>query len=431
MRPFAFFLIALATAGAAPAQVPAPPLRLTLDEALALTLSEHPRLAGQAFVRDAAAARRARAAQRPPLRLAADLENVLGTGALGAFDDAEATLSLATAIELGGKRERRVAVASRDQRLIDAELAAERLDLLAQVARRFVGVLQHQAAVILARDNRALAEDVARSVAARAAAARSTAVDRTNAEIAVIRARLDEATSAAARGAAWAALVASWGGSPESSGEAAGNLLALPALAPFPELERRLDRNPDLARLAALRLRDTAEIDLAEAQGAPDVEVSVGARRLQAAREQALVLSASVPLGAGTRSAPATAEARARALKTETEERAARADLRGRLFGLWATADGYAEALRMLTAEAIPAARRAQDEAAGLFAAGGATFLELSAAQKQLLDLRTAAIDAAAAYHLTVIDIEQLTGATASPPPPAADARNPSLDSIP
>ena len=49
------------------------------------------------------------------------------------------------------------------------------------------------------------------------------------------------------------------------------------------------------------------------------------------------------------------------------------------------------------------------------FERGRYSYLELTDAQQELLDLRGTLIDAAALYHLTRIEIERLTGAAVSP----------------
>jgi cobalt-zinc-cadmium efflux system outer membrane protein len=409
-------LCALAWSTATPAQevVPAAPLRLTLKDALSLATEHDPRLQGQPFALAAAEARRAQAALRPPVTVEAEVENILGTNRLSAFDDAEATLSLGTTLELGGKRAARMTQAEREKDALLVEQQAERLDVFAEVARRFVAVLRDQALLAVNAETRALAARVQEIVAARVATGVALAVEKSNAEVARIQADLAGIAAASVLREEWGKLLALWGGSPEARGEAAGDLFAAPPIEPFAALADKLVDNPTLMRFAAERRAREAAVRTAETAAAPDVEVAAGVRRMQAERSQALMLSAAVPLGTASRAQPAATETRSRLAGLAYDERNARNAALGELFALRERAERAATTLRTLQTGAIPAARQAQDQAEAAFRAGRLSLLELSAAQGRLLDLRRAAIDAAAEYHLLVIDIERLIGAPVS-----------------
>jgi cobalt-zinc-cadmium efflux system outer membrane protein len=411
MRRFFVFVLCVVLGAAACAQELTPPPQLTLQDALRLAAESDPRLQGQTFARAGAEARRAAAALRPPVRLTADVENVLGTGRLTAFDDAEATLSLGTTLELGGKRAARTAVAERElDRLAVAQQAA-RIDILADVAARFIAVLRAQENLGVAREDRALAVRAQSIVAARVQSAAAAPVERSNAEVAAIKAAVAEQAAMAQQREAWARLVVAWGGAPESTGAARGDLFAAPPMPAFAGLQEMVERNPDILRLAQERRVREAELHLAEAQAAPDIDIAAGVRRLQAARAQAVVLSASVPLGSNARSRPATAQAQSRLKELDSDAASRRNELLGALFGLRQRAENARAALELLQTAALPAAQRAQEQAEAAFRAGRSSLLELTAAQAQLLDVRRAKIDAAADYHLLVIELERLVGA--------------------
>src|SRR5262245_47666429 len=91
---------------------PQAPRTLTLDAAFARALEKHPELARYEPQRAAADAALQASSQGAPLRLDLELENAPRSGQDSAFDSAEITLSLASAIERGGKRDARRAVAA-------------------------------------------------------------------------------------------------------------------------------------------------------------------------------------------------------------------------------------------------------------------------------------------------------------------------------
>jgi cobalt-zinc-cadmium efflux system outer membrane protein len=393
------------------------PLKISLHDALQLAAEGDPRLQGQTFLRQGAAAREAHAGLRPAPKLSVEAENVLGTGTLSTFDETELTLSLGTTLELGGKRSSRKAVAARESERLEIELQAARLDVLADVAKHFIAVLQAQEMLRIAREDKALALRARQIVGNRINAGVALPVEGSNAEVASVQTDLAEKQAQSNLRATWGQLVIAWGGAPESSGEAAGDLFATRTLPPFAGLQDMIDRNPDILRFASERRVREAAVQSAEALAMPDVDVSAGIRRLQTSRDQAFVLSAAIPLGTAARAKPAADEARSKLGGLEAEEKARRNELLGTLYALRQRADMARDSLDLLQSSALPAAQRAQEQAETAFKAGRSSLLELNAAQRQLLELRRDKIETAASYHLLVIDIERLVGeplATAS-----------------
>lgn len=419
MRRF-FALAVFLIAAPVGAQTLAPPLQVKLSEALQLTAQNDPRLQGQKFLTQAAAARRAQASLRPALKVTAEVENALGTGALSSTNDIEATLSLGATLELGSKRAKRMSMAEQEAAKLEAELQAARLDVFAGVAHRFIAVLRAQENVAVARDDRALDARLQAIVAARVASAAGSAIERSNAEVAAVQAALAEQSAEADLREAWGMLVVAWGGAPESQGRALGDLFAAPAPPEFSGLEDMVNRNPEILTFAAERRVREAALNLAQAQAAPDIDVAAGIRRLEALNEQAFVFSASIPLGSTARAAPGAEEARSRLRALETDERARRLELLGLLHGLRQRAANAAVAMGQIQSAALPAARRAQEQAEAAFRLGRSSLMELTAAQHQLFDLRRARIDAATNYHLAVIELERLIGAPISNISPTA-----------
>jgi outer membrane protein, heavy metal efflux system len=392
------------------AQSLTPPLQLTLADSLRLTAQSDVRLQGQQFLVRTAEARRAAADLAPAIRATIEVENALGTGSRSVTGDIEATLSLGTTLELGNKRAKRVAVADRERDRLDVEAQAARLDVFADVARRFLDVLHAQEDLAVARADKDLILRAQAIVASRVQSAAASPIDSSNAEVAAIQASLAEQKAVADQSAAWAALVSAWGGSPESTGAVIGDVLLIPALPTFSSLEDAVSRNPDILVFAADRRLRATQIDLAQASAQPDIDISAGLRRFQDTRDQAFVVSASLPLGTAARSRSAEAEARATLAKVEVDEVAQRRQLIATVFGLRQRAEAAAVALGLLQSKALPAAQRAQEQAEAAFRVGRTSFLELTATQHQLLNLRRDKIETAVAYHLAVIELERLMG---------------------
>src|SRR3546814_4511290 len=76
---------------------------------------------------------------------------------------------------------------------------------------------------------------------------------------------------------------------------------------------------------------DVCSSDLAT----PDIDVSIGVRRLEALDDQGLVMSVSVPLGSRPRASLAIAEADAQLAAVQLRREAQRAESRQALFALY------------------------------------------------------------------------------------------------
>ena len=126
------------------------PAVLTLDDAFSRVDQTHPELRLLGSQRAVLDAEMDRAMLRPPLIAGAGIENAFGSGEAGAFKRAEITLSLASVLERGGKLDaRKVLAQSRiDALAIDRE--ARRLDLLAEVARRYLAIVGAQRQQVVA-----------------------------------------------------------------------------------------------------------------------------------------------------------------------------------------------------------------------------------------------------------------------------------------
>ena len=200
--------------------------RLTLDDAFARVEQAHPDLRLAGGQRSVLTAELDRASFKPPLVVGASAENILGTGEASGLSGAELTLTLASVLERGGKLDaRRALVQSRIDSLA-LQRESKRLDLLAEVARRYL-------AVVSAQRQREIADlDIGqrkRTVAGaryRLQAGASPESVVLTAEAALARAELERARSVQREAGARQHLAALWGERDPSFQVVAGSQLA-------------------------------------------------------------------------------------------------------------------------------------------------------------------------------------------------------------
>ncbi len=163
---------------------------LTLPQAQALALLQHPRLAAFGWEVRAGEARTLQASLPPNPELGIEVENFAGSGELRGFRSAEITIHLSQLIELAGKRQKRTRVAALERDLVAWDYEATRIDVLTQVTQAFVEVLSAQERLRLHLELVRLAEQVLRTAAERVRAGKVSPVEETRAQVALSTSRI-------------------------------------------------------------------------------------------------------------------------------------------------------------------------------------------------------------------------------------------------
>jgi cobalt-zinc-cadmium efflux system outer membrane protein len=383
---------------------------ITLPIAIDTALKNNPDLAVGGYELSAAQAWILQAKLRPNPEISLELEDFGGTGSVRGIQAMQSTLSLSQVVELGNKRMHRVDVAASDGELLFVERQARELDVLAEVTRRFIDVIAAQEEVTLARDATALADRTANTLVARVQAARSPQAELSRARIALTRARIEQQQAESLLNGTRHSLAALWGDTQVRFASAQANLYDLPRLESFEALRDRLESNPDLIRFASqARVRD-AELRLAQANARPNLNLNLGIRRNEAANDTGLVAGFTVGLPVFDRNQGAIAEAHVRRRQSRAEEQAARIKTQAVLYSLYQQVSASRDQLATLRGDALPQAQAALSQIQTGHERGRFSYLELATAQQDLLGLRTAAVNAAAASHRLTAEIERLTG---------------------
>ena len=403
-------LLALAFAGVFGAAVSgraAEPLRL--DQAVARSLAANPTLAAEAADVRAAQARADRESLPTPYVLGGDLENVVGTRSLSGLTSAESTLRLGRVIELGGKRASRQAAGAADVARQQNVADIARLDIAARTTARFIEVVVDQQRLAFANEQVALAQKTRREVAAWVRAARNPETDLHAAEIAVADAELHREHAEHELASARVTLAASWGSVTPDFETVAGRLDQLPPSTQFEDFAKRLpqaitQRTSQLESDAILARRGVAE-----AAARPDVNVSLGVRRMEAIDDQGLVMSVSVPLGNKAKSRLGVAEADAQLAAVQARSEARRAESHQALFEKYQELVHARTEYDAVTTRMLPKAEQAMAFSRRGFETGRFSFTALAQAQRTLFELRERRIEAAARYQILLANIERMT----------------------
>jgi cobalt-zinc-cadmium efflux system outer membrane protein len=389
--------------------------RLTLRDAIAATLKANPDLAAYRFREAAVDGMRTTAGLRPPLQVNGGIEDALGTGAVSGIDAAEFTLSLSQVIELGEQRDARIGVAGQRRDLLHAEQRVTELDLLAEVTRRFIATAAAQQRLVLQQRATALARQTSDALQPLVQAGQSPASEQARANAALQRAQLAEAHAHATLDAARVNLSSMWASQVPDFAEVSAELLVPGEAGNLTTLLLGIEDNPDLLLFASEERLLDAQVREALSERRGTMQWTAGIRHLRAAGDTGFVFNASMPLGSRERANGAIATARANLSEVTARHTAALNQMRTQLYALHSQLTQAILEVNTLRNAVLPQLNIALEETRAAWLSGRYTYLELTSAQAEYLDVELAMIDAATDAHLLRAEIERLSGAALDP----------------
>ncbi|HEY4167125.1 MAG TPA: TolC family protein [Reyranella sp.] len=388
---------------------------LTLPQALQRAASVSPRLTAADRTIGMSEGRRRQAGALPNPTLSFDVDNVAPGGSVPG-QPVETTLLLSQLIELGGKRDARVAAALGDYDAARLEREAARLELLSEVTIAFVDALAAQRRIALLDRHVAALDRLIPLMQRRVDAGASSPAEVTRVQAAVGFIQLERERSRLALAQARRTLAVLMGTDAPDFALAAGDFGRLSRPAPFDSIVRAIESNPQLMRWTAVRARRDAELLSARLKAVPDVTASVGWRRYGDTPENALRLGVSVPIPVLDQNRGGIREAQEAAQKTGAERAINRQTLIGIVGKAHDTASSALAQIDLLRRVILPAARRTLAVVEAGYDQGRFTALEILDAYQKVADAELMEHDALASLHTALATIEGLTGSPAVQP---------------
>jgi cobalt-zinc-cadmium efflux system outer membrane protein len=382
---------------------------LSLQQALDRALSQNKQLAAFDYRLAEQSGQVHQAGLLPNPQLDLLFENLGGQGAFRGYESAETTLSLRWAIE-PGLRSRRVGVARAHSARTDLDAKILQLDVAAETAQRFLSCLESQEHLMATEEAVDLSERTVASVERRVRAGRApnAEVMRARAELATERLARDDVTHE--RSVAYHWLAAQWGETSPSFSRVDGQLLELPAVRSFDDLTARIERNPELARLASEQRIAEAQLRLAKGRRWPTLTPSLGARKFETTGDWALVAGVTVPLALFDRNQGQVAKSRATLARTRADAATRHIIVHTTLFELYEDMRHSVHRAETLRDEVIPRFEETMEETRRGYEKGRYPYFELRTVQADLLAARRSLVEASTAAHRLVITLERLTG---------------------
>jgi len=403
-----------ATAETPPAS-PEPIGRITLREAASLALMHNPRLGAISIERRAAEARRLQASLRPNPELDVELESLGGSGERSSFDAAEITISLGQLIELRGKRDKRIRVASLETEMAQWDFESQRLDTLRDVTLAFVAVLAAQERLALAEQLRDLSGEAQSAVAQRVEAGKDSAVENLRADVAFSMRRIEFQKASGALTAARHNLAAVWGARAASFEEAAGDFYAVTPAPSALDADEVIAANPDLVRWAIEQRQRQAALDLERAKATSDITVAAGVQHFRESDDSAFMVGLALPIPLFDRNQGGIEEATANLAKARKQHQAAEIEIAAMLAEAVNGLAAAYEEVQILRTDVLPRAQQAFEAAQQGYREGKFDYLYVLDTQRTFFETKVQYIDAVEACHRARADVERLTGRPLDP----------------
>ena len=383
---------------------------LTLSEAIDRTLASHPDLklftATEIELQSAVDV----ASQKPAIAAGLEVENLGATGVVSGAKATETTLTLASVLERGGKRDARRAIATVQQGALSLARETKRLDLMAEVARRYVDVARAQAEALLSEDDIAQRKRTVEEATRRFQAGAAPESSRLTAEAGEARAELERAHAQRETEAAFARLALLWNERTPRARTVSADMIALPEVPAFSTLASLIERAPELQRFASeSRLRE-ARLQLARAARARDITWQFGVRYLQENGDWAAVGGVLIPLGSTQRAEPQIRAATAERDALEIERQSSELTLYATLAEAHSAYVSAKTEVQQFQTEVLPRLVRAENATQRAYRAGAVSYLEWAQVQNDIIEARQRQLAAADAGQRALIEIQRLTG---------------------
>jgi cobalt-zinc-cadmium efflux system outer membrane protein len=402
----------------APASPQAPPVTLTIDDAVRQALDRNLTLVAERYSVTVAQARIAAAQLRPNPVLTVNTMLPDSTVYQENISPREAVVRGDLIFEGGGKRDRRIEVAEAAKSVVDVQLLNTMRTVVLDVQSAFVDVVLAEENAALARESRNALDALVRVNTERVRTGDLSQVELTRSRLAALRfqndVRQQEARLAVARHRLGNLLGRRDGAGIQVAGDLRHdrNPLDLEAITRL-----ATERRPDLQALRREQARSAADVRLQIAQGKIDYTVSGEFHRQQQATPanqntgNLYGLSLSVPLPVFNRNQGEIARARQEEQQSEVRVRALEAQISTEVQSAFETYTAAHDVVTTIESQMLDQARDVRTTTEYSYQRGEASFIELLDAVRAFNDTMQSYNGARAEYARSLYAIESISGA--------------------
>lgn len=383
---------------------------LRYTEALSLALARSPQLEGFAWQVRIQEARRIQASRLPNPVIAADVENIGGTGPFTGLGSRETSVRLSQEVLLGADRLKFKQVAGLEKQLAGWDYESARLDVLTGVTQAYITVLEAQQQVQLQEELVGISQELYQTVQSQVQAGKVSPLAETRARVQLSNTQIDLRRARQNLSAQQGNLAAFWGEDQPRFTAVAGSLDMEETLPELAELSAYIDRNPDVARWMTEIAHRESIVGLEKARQIPNPSIGGGYLRFNDIDAEALSVGISIPLPVFNLNRGNIKAARYQVRQAEIDQVAAQVEANRALQSAYRSVEAARQEVILSEAEVLPGAETALEAAQTGYRQGKFDYLEVLDAQRTLFSSRTRYIQALAEYSRAVAEVERLIG---------------------
>ena len=385
------------------AELTEPPKLLRLEVALGLAMGANPEISVALREQEATEGVRIQAGVRHNPYISSEIQDTRR-------NTQQITLQFNQEIELGNKRESRLALADILHTKATAELDALKATIHANTVNAFYEVLVAQERLALSKSSFEVANAAVNAATKRVNAGKSSPVEETKSNIAASSAKIELNQSNSQLNSARKRLSALWGNPSPVFEQAYGDVENIPLVPSFENLLALLENAPAI-RIANLEVSARGgSTKLARSQSTPNITISAGiVHNNELGLNQALI-GLSVPIPLFDRNQGNVQEAVSLQYKAQDELIALKTQLTTKLAGEHERLSVARLSAISLREEILPGAQNAFEAANKGFNAGKFNFLDVLDAQRTLFQAKSQYIQVLLDAHQAIAEIESILG---------------------
>jgi len=385
------------------AELTEPPKLFRLEVALGLAMGANPEISVALREQEATEGARIQAGVRHNPYISSEIQDTRS-------DTQQITLQFNQEIELGNKRESRLALADILHTKATAELDALKATIHANTVNAFYEVLVAQERLALSKSSFEVANAAVNAATKRVNAGKSSPVEETKSNIAASSAKIELNQSNSQLNSARKRLSALWGNPFPVFEQAYGDVENIPLVPSFENLLALLENAPAIG-IANLEVSARGgSTKLARSQSTPNITISAGiVHNNELGLNQALI-GLSVPIPLFDHNQGNVQEAVSLQYKAQDELIALKNQLATKLAGEHERLSVARLSAISLSEEILPGAQNAFEAANKGFNAGKFNFLDVLDAQRTLFQAKSQYIQVLLDAHQAIAEIESILG---------------------
>ena len=383
---------------------------ISLPQALQRALAANPRLTAAERDIGIAGGLRIQAGVLPNPDVSFELDNALGSGPYKGLRSAETNLQLSQLVELGGKREARIAAGEAGIGTAVWQRRATRLEVLSEAAIAFITIISAQRRIEIFDEQIESFGTLIPLLEKRVQEGASSPAETLRARVAADLFRVERERAKTQLALARRDLAILMGDSSPHFGKALGRLTNIGQPPPFRDVLQAIEANPQLLRWTAVAAKRNAELLIARLKAIPDPRISAGWRHYQDTNDNAVRLGVSIPIPIFDQNAGNIIAAQETLAKTDAERAINKLVLTSIVGRAYDTLTGALAELKLLRTSIIPNARSASETIQSGYLQGRFTLLELLDVKGSVLQALLREQEALQNFHIAIATIEGLVG---------------------